>query len=117
MRSGPKRPPSAFRDQQRNADGGAGGGALLQLLHKQIIPQLGKKGFGGGQDLIVDQHPLPAITPGLILAWDWASETDHNKCMMRGQQCRGNLVCERQTQCVVQKKAKTNQLKGQRERC
>lgn len=87
---------------------------MRQLLHKQIIPQLGKRVL---EDLIVGQHPPPAFTPGLMLACDWASETDHNKCMMRGQQCRGNLVCERQTQCVVQKKAKTNQLKGQRERC
>lgn len=67
--------------------------------------------------MIVDQRPQAMFTPGLMFGCDWATETDHNKCMMRGQQCRGNLVCKRQTQCVVQKKAKMNQTKVEKKSC
>lgn len=34
---------------------------------------------------------------------------------MHGQQCRGNVVCERQTQSVVQKKANQTKRKEKRE--
>lgn len=61
--------------------------------------------------LNMNQHSEAMCTSDPLQGYDWASETDHNKCMMHGQQCRGNLVCERQTQSVVQKKAKTNETK------
>lgn len=54
----------------------------------------------------MNQRMQAMCTSDPLQSCDWASETDHNKCMMHGQQCRGNLVCKRQTQNVVQKKAK-----------
>lgn len=57
----------------------------------------------------MDQRAQAMCTSDPLRGCDWASETDHNKCMMQGQQCRGNLVCKRQTQSVVQKKAKSNE--------
>lgn len=78
------------------------------IIRLPLNLSLGKKRgfFRASWDLIMDQRMQAMCTSDPLWGCNWASETDHNKCMMQGQQCRGNLVCKRQTQSVVQKKAK-----------